>query len=213
MTPVREAIVLPLLFLTVTLAAGVRPGASTTVAPPSLAALVAAVAIFALLVRSGTVDPQRLLHAHRSPLENVSGAVVLLSAFAATAQVVTMLIPESGVPALIGWTVVVALLAQALAIGPDRTRLLRALMVTFGAAFVLKFAVLASMSTPADTRVGRAVQLLFEGITLGTVTQRAPHPLEGYLAFVTLVLFLAAVALLPRAQWEMVRVPQRQLTE
>jgi phage shock protein PspC (stress-responsive transcriptional regulator) len=124
-----------------------------------------------------------------------------------------MLVPESGVPALIAWIVLASLLVQALAIGPDRVRVLRGLMVTFGAAFALKFIILATLSSPAESRMARALQLLFEGVTLGGVTQRMPHPAEGYLAFVTIVSYLIAVALLPSAAWQMVRVSRKELTE
>jgi hypothetical protein len=103
------------------------------------------------------------------------------------------------VPALIGWVVMISLLAQALAIAPERARLLRGLAVTFGAAFVLKFVVLAAISSPAQSRLTRALQLLFEGVTLGTLSQRPAHPAEGYLAFATLVLYLAGIAWLPAA--------------
>ena len=206
MTARAEACVLPVLFLTVVLAGAVRPGAAATVVPPQPAALVTATILIAILVRSGALSPERLMNASRSGLENLNGLTVLLTVFAASAQVVTLLVPASGVPAVIAWTVLISLLVQALAIGPDRTRVLRGLAVTFGAAFTLKFVLLAAISAPAQGRLGRALQLLFEGVTLGTVTQRPPHPAEAYLAFGTLVLFLIGVAWLPSAPWQMVRV-------
>jgi hypothetical protein len=212
-TALREAVVLPLVFLSVVLAASVRPGAQVTVIPPSLGSLVAGMVLFALLVRSGAIDPHRLLHPARTGIANLNGLSVLLTAFVASAQMITMLVPESGVPALIAWVVLISLLMQALAIGPDRSRLLRGLMVTFGAAFALKFIVLATLSAPADGRLARALQLLFEGVTLGGVTQRTPHAAEGYLAFVTIVIYLIGVAFLPAASWQMVRVSRRELTE
>jgi hypothetical protein len=212
-TALREAIVLPLLFLSIVLAASVRPGAQATVVAPSLGSLVAGMVLFALLVRSGALDPHRLMHPARSALANLNGLAVLVTAFVASAQMITMLVPESGVPALIAWVVLVSLLVQALAIGPDRTRVLRGLLVTFGAAFMLKFIILTTLSAPADGRMARALQLLFEGLTLGGVTQRTPHPAEGYLAFVTTVTYLVGVALLPPAAWQRVRTSRRELTE
>lgn len=213
MSATREAIVLPLLFLTVVLVAAVRPGAQMVVVPPSLASLVTAMVLFALFVRSGTLDPNQLLHPARPAIANLNGMTVLLTAFAASAQLVTTLVPESGVPALITWMVVASLLVQALALGPDRGRLLRGLLVTFGAAFTLKFIVLAAISAPADGRFARALQLLFEGVTLGGVTQRPPHAIEGYLAFAAVILYLTGVAFLPSASWHMVRVTQKALTD
>jgi hypothetical protein len=196
-----EACVLPALFLTVILLAAVRPGGDTTVIAPSPASLVGAVVVMALLVRSGTLDTQRLIHQSRSALANLNGLSVVITLFVATAATVTLVTPESGLPALIAWTVMTALLAQALAMGPDRVRLLRGLLVTFGAAFVLKFIILAALSMPADGRVAQALQLLFDGLTLGSITQRRPHGAEPYLAFGTLALYLIAVFWLPSARW------------
>jgi hypothetical protein len=212
-----EAVFVPAVFLTVVLTAGVRPGAVVSLVPPSLASLVAATALFALLVRSGAVAPERLVNPRRSLLANLNGLSVLVALFAASAQVVTALVPESGVPAAIVWAVLGSLLLQAFAIGPDRTRLLRGLLVTFGAGFTLKFVLLSAISSPAEGRVARALQLLFEGVTLGTVTQRPPGLAEGYFAFAATALYLMGVALLPPASWQMVRVlsrtglPEREL--
>jgi hypothetical protein len=208
MTAVGEAIVLPALFLTVVLAAAVRPGATLSMAPPSLASLVAGVALLALLIRSGAVAPERLLNQRRSMLANLNGFTVLLTAFGASAQVCTALVPESGVPALLVWAVLTCLVLQAFALGPDRRQLLRALLVMLGAMFVLKFSILAAISSPAEGRMAAAMQKLLEGITLGSVTQRPPHALEGYLTFVACALYVIAVWLLPPASWQMVRMSQ-----
>lgn len=207
----REAIALPLVFLTVVLCGAIRPGASVPLAAPSIASLLAGMFLIALLVRSGALDPNRLLHPARSTLANLNGLTVLVTAFAASAQLITMLVPESGIPALMTWLVVAALLLQALALAPDRPRLLRGLMVSFAAIFTLKFIVLAAISQPADGRFARAVQLLFDGVTLGGVTQRSPHPGEGYLALLTIVLYLGGVAFLPSASWQMVRMQRKEL--
>jgi len=210
MTVLGESIAVPCLFLTVVLVAAVRPGAAVSLAPPSLASLVAGVAVFALLVRSGALAPERLVNPRRPLLANLNGSTVLLSAFAASAQIVTALVPESGVPALLVWAVLTCLVVQAFALGPDRAQLLRGLLVMFGAAFVLKFSILAAVSSPAEGRAGRALQQLFEGITLGAVSQRAPHPLEGYLTFAAGALYLIALLLLPSASWQMVRISRRR---
>ena len=205
MKPLLEACLLPALFLTVVLAGAVRPGGDVTLMPPSLAALVTAVVLMVLYVRSGTLAPERLLNNQRSVLANVNGFTVLATAFLASAQAVTLVMPESGVPAVIVWFVLVSLVLQAFAIGPDRQRLLRGLLVTFGAMFTLKFVLLAAISAPAEGRLARALQLLLEGVTLGSVSQRPPHAIEGYVAFGTLALYLLGIALLPSATWRMIR--------
>jgi hypothetical protein len=43
------------------------------------------------------------------------------------------------------------------------------------------------------------LQVLFEGVTLGMLTQDAQHPAAGYIAFIAIVAFLAALSLLPSA--------------
>ena len=210
MTALREAVLLPLIFLTVVLVAAVRPGADVSVLPPSLASLVVGTTLFGLLIRSGAVAPERLMNPARPMLANLNGLSVLVTVFAASAQLVTALVPESGVPAMIAWAVIGSLLLQAYAIGPDRTRLLRGLLVTFGAGFILKFVFLSALSSPAEGRFARVLQLLFEGVTLGSVTQRPVALTEGYLAFTAIALYLIGVAFLPSASWQMVRVVSRK---
>jgi hypothetical protein len=212
-TAAREAVGLPLLFLSVTLAGAIRPGADVLVVPPGLASLVVAIVLFGLLVRSGALAPEALVNPSRPALANANGVTVLLSLIAASAQVVTLVVPESGMPALVVWVALSALLVQAFAVAPDRVRMLRALLVTFGAAFALKFIVLASLSAPAEGRLARTLQVLFEGLTLGAVSQRPLHPAEGYLALATLVLYLIGVAILPAASWQMIRVARGEPIE
>ena len=72
-----EVFYLPLLFLTVALLGGLRVDARVVFAPPPLSALVLAILLIAALVRCGAVAPERLLHADRPPLANISGGVVL----------------------------------------------------------------------------------------------------------------------------------------
>jgi hypothetical protein len=213
MTPLREAIVLPLTFLTAVLTAAIRPAATLTMQPPSLPSLMTGLVLVVLLVRSGALDPQQLMRSERTTLGNLNGITVLVTAFLASAQIVTLVVPESGVPALIVWLVLMSLLLQAFAVDPDRVRLLRGLLVTFGAAFGVKFILLAAVSSPASGRLARALQLMFEGVTLGAVTQRQPHPLEGYLGFAAILLYLFGLAALPAASWHMIRVKRRELPE
>lgn len=201
MSPAREAFGLPLLFLTVLLLGGVHVERAVTVAPPSLFSLVLAMLVCATLVRSGTVAPARLLAGTRSSLANLNGLVVLLTTFAASAQALSLVMPESGLPAAIAGLLLLAMLVQMLATSPDRTALLRGLMVTFGAGFTLKFVLLASVSSPADGRVARALQVLLDNVTLGALAQPPIAPVEGYLAFATLALYLVGLALLPRSRW------------
>jgi hypothetical protein len=196
-TATREAILLPFLFLTVALLGGLRVERTIGFMPPSLFALVLAVLMLRILVRSGTLAAHRLLSSWRPMLGNANGAVVLITLWAASAQVFTLLIPTSGLPRIAFNVYFFLLLLNTAAADPDRPRLIRSLAVTFGAAFILKFIVLAELSDPAGSRLARVLQALLEGITLGTLTQEVQHPAVGYVAFVTLGLFLLGVFLLP----------------
>ena len=201
MTAAREAIVLPSLFLTVALAGGLRPAAPLLVAPPSLFALVLAVLLLGVLVQSGALDPIRLMNSSRSALANVNGMILLGALVLASAQIFSLLTPESGLPRLVSSLYFLVLMVHTIAAGPDRVRLLRSLGVTFGVAFILKFVVLDALADPASGRLGRALQLLLEGVTLGALTQDLQHPAAGYLAFLTVGMFLVSVWMLPARIW------------
>jgi len=201
MTAGREAIVLPLALLTVALFGGLEPGAHDPWAPPSVFSLVLAVMVMAALVRSGTLAPERLLHGSRSILANSNGLVVLVSLFAASAQLLHMLTPRSGLPSLMVGIVIFLLLLNTLVMSPDRPRLLRSFAVVTGSAFLLKFVLLAALADPEGGRTRRVLVALFDLATLGTMTQPPLDPLAGYVAFLMVLLFLVAVALLPSAAY------------
>jgi len=196
MTAAREAIYLPLLFLAVTLLGGMRLGDHVAFVPPPLFSLVLSVLVFAALVRSGALAPERLMNNARPALANLNGFVVLLTTFAATAQAFNLATPSAGLPLLLFDALLLVLLVNTLVAAPDRIRVLRSLMVIFGAAFVFKFVVLAAFSDPSGGRLKRVLQLLLEGVTLGTLTQEPMHPASGYIAFATLVLYLIGLAML-----------------
>jgi hypothetical protein len=204
MTPLREAVVLPLLLLTVTLIGGLRPGHTVELLPPSLFALVLATLLTAALVRSGALAPDRLLHASRSIVANANGAAVLFALFVASAQVLTMLTPTRGLPLLFMDIFLFVLLLNTLAAVPDRTRLLRSLAITFGSALAIKFIVLAALSGPAEGRVARVLIALFDAATFGGIAQDPEPASGGYLAFVPVALYLIAVALLPHGRGRVV---------
>jgi len=199
MTPLREAFVLPFVFLSVTLLGGIQLGTRPVLVPPSLFSLVLATMLVGALVRSSALAPARLLHASRSPLANANGGVVLVTLFAASAQLLTLLTPVSGLPLFFVDLFLLVLLANTLVTLPDRVRLLRSLAVILGAAFVVKFIVLAGLSDPSGSRLSRVLIALFDAGTFGTITQAPPPPAAGYLAFAASALFLIGVAALPSA--------------
>jgi len=192
-----EVFYLPLLFLTVALFGGVRIARQVVLMPPPLFTLVLAFLLLGVLVRSGALAPARLMNPARPPLANVSGAVVLVTFFAAAAQAFNVAIPESGLPRILFDVFLLVLLLNTLAASPDRLRVLRSLLVIFGSAFVLKYIVLAALSDPAGGWLKRVLQTVLEGLTLGTLTQTVYSPITGYVAFIALTLFFAGLALLP----------------
>jgi hypothetical protein len=197
MTAAREAIYLPVLFLTVTLLAGLRPGAAVMLAPPSLFSLILGVLLVGVLVQSGAFVPVRVMNGSRPALANLNGGVMVAALLVAAAQMFSLLTPDAGLPRVLFSVYFLVLMLNTMAASPDRVRVLRSLAVTFGAAFVLKFIVLDALSDPAGGRLTRLIQVLFEGVTLGTLTQDTQHPAAGYVAFAAIVMFLVSVALLP----------------
>ena len=192
-----EAFYLPLIMLTVTLLGGLRVAERVILMPPPLSTLVLAMLLLSILVRSGALAPERLMSAARSPAANLNGLVVLIATFVASAQAFNLATPESGLPRLLFSVFLFVLLLNTMAASSDRIRTLRSLAVTFGSAFVLKFIVLAAISDPAGGRLKRILLVMLEGLTLGTLTQNTFHPITGYLAFVTFVLFMVGLSLLP----------------
>ena len=192
-----EAVYLPLLFLTVVLLGGLRIADRVVFVPPPLFALVLGMMLFAVLVRGHVLVPERLMSASRSSLANLNGLVVVLAMFFASTQVFNLVIPESGLPFLLFNVFLFVLLLNTLAASPDRVSVLRSLAVITGAAFILKFIILASLSDPGEGALKRVLYALLEGVTLGTLTQPPIDQVAGYVAFATLVLFLIGLAMLP----------------
>jgi hypothetical protein len=210
MTPLREAVALPFAFLTVALLGGLelRPHASfpaaaagtATWTPPSIFSLVLAILLVGALIRSGTLAPYRLLQSSRMPLANANGLSVLLSLFAASAQMLHMLTPSEGLPLLFVAFLLFVLLVNAYAAAPDRVSLLRSLAIVTGSAFLLKFVILAALADPDGGRTKRVLLAMFDLATLGTITQTPLHPASGYIAFFVTLMFLLTTAMLPSAR-------------
>ena len=198
MTPAREAFVLPFLLITVAASAGLRLAAGVRLVPPPLVSLVLAVLLIGTFVRSGLLAPGRLLSARRSALENLNGLVVLTTLFAASAQVFTLLTPDSGLLYAVFSIGFFVQLATSLAGVRERRALLRSLAVLLGSAFVLRFVVLDTLYAPDGSWGQRVLMALVEGASLGAVTYQPTGTLTGYVAFGTLALYLLALVLLPR---------------
>ena len=197
MTITREAFVLPLLLLTVALLGGFRVAGAVQLVPPTLVGLALAAALLGTLIRAGALAPERLLHGSRTPLENFSGAIVIAALFAASTQIFNLLIPERGLLFAVFSIYFFIQIMTALAGATTRESLLRSLTVLFAAAFLLRFAVLESIYAPHGGLLARLMTVLLQGISLGSMEYQPHAPITGYVGFLTLVLYLVALALLP----------------
>ena len=199
MSVAREAFVLPALFLTVTLLGGLRITDRVALVPPTLAALMLALLMLSTLVRGGVLAAPALMHESRTPAENLSGLVVLLTLFTASAQALHLVTPDRGLPHAAFVVFLFAQLLSTAAARTDRTGLLRSLVVTLGAAFVLRYLVLEALYSADAGTLKRVLTALLTGVSLGGIEYTPHAPLTGYVAFATLLLYLLGLWLLPAA--------------
>jgi hypothetical protein len=195
MTPLREALVLPCLFLTVGLLGGLRIGDSVRLLPPPLSSLVLAMLLLGALVRAQVVQPERLMNQARTPLENLSGLFVLLALFGASAQVLNLVTPDSGLLHLLVSVFFFVQLLTTLAAARDRVAMLRSLTVLLGCAFVLRFIALESLYSPGRGLLKRVMTTVLEGVTLGSLEYVPAGAATGYVAFLALTLYLIGLVL------------------
>lgn len=197
MSAIREAFVLPCLFLTVALLGGLRLGADVRLVPPPIVALVLGVLLLGSLVRANVFNPGALLGQYRTGIENASGAAVLIALFAASSQVFNLLTPDSGLLHLLVSVFFVVQFLTTLTSVRDRTGMLRSLAVLLGCAFVLRFVALESLYSPGRGVIKRVMTALMEGVTLGTLDYVPTGAATGYVAFLALTLYLVGLVLMP----------------
>jgi hypothetical protein len=195
MSALRESFVLPCLFLTVALLGGLRLSPTVRLIAPPLMTLVLAMLLVGALARSRAVAPERLMGQHRSILENLSGLVILLTLFAASAQIFNLVIPEAGLLQLLVSVFFLVQLLTTLTAVRDRLSMLRSLAVLLGCAFILRFIALESLYAEGRGLVTRVMTALMEGVTLGALGYQPTGAATGYVAFLTLVLYLVGLIL------------------
>lgn len=200
-------ILLPLIFLTVTLLGGLRIGAEDgrfIFIPPPLITLIFAVLLLTLFVR-GTILKIETWFSHQySPLVNVSHALTLITLFFASAQSFNSVLPERGLffwlfSFFFLWTLWNNLFSVF-----DAKRLLRSLIALFGMAFILKHLIVASFNAPEGSWWRKLAGILFEGLTLGTFDSQVFAPATGYISFFTLLIYMLGLYLLPATPLESV---------
>jgi hypothetical protein len=191
-------VVLPFIFLTVTLLGGLRVSADDRAFiffPPPLITLVLAVLLMLLFVRGGLIELKSWVDSDNPPFTNVSHIWLLLTLFFASAQAFNSVMPEAGLlhwlfSFFFLWTLWNNQFSYF-----DARRLLRSLVVLFGTAFVLKHMLLASLYAPEGGWLKRLAGALVQGVALGTLEGPTFAPATGYISFFTLGLYILGLVL------------------
>ena len=207
---VREAVVLPLIFLLVAAGGGFRSGVADGAwrfLPPTPMALVLGLLMVGVLVRTGVLAPWTLIGPQRSGLANANGAMLVATLLVASAQIFTALSPESGLLQVLASVFFLLLLINTLAARPTRARAMQSLGVVLLAAFVLKYVVLDALYAPEGSLARKVVTTLLEGVSLGALGYTSHGTATGYVAFVVVLVYLFALVLLPGE--ELVGTPRR----
>ena len=194
-----DFVILPFLFLTVTLLGGLRIGAESRtfifIAPP-LITLLLAVLLMLLLFRGGLLRFHQWVGSDLPPLTNVAHIWLFITIFFASAQAFNSVLPERG---LLHWLFsffFLWTLWNNQFSSFDARRLLRSLAILFATAFVLKHMLLASLYSPEGGWLKRVAGTLLQGVALGTLDAPSFAPATGYIAFFTLALYVAGLILL-----------------
>src|ERR1044072_947857 len=189
-------VVLPSLFLTVTLLGGLRIGAENRtfifIAPPLVTLLLATLSML-LFVRGGLLRFHEWVGSDLPPLTNVAHIWMLITIFFASAQAFNSVLPERGLfhwlfSFFFLWTLWNNQFSSF-----DARRLLRSLAILFGTAFVLKHILLANLYSPEGGWLKRLAGTLLQGLTLDAP---AFAPMTGYIAFFTLALYIVGLILI-----------------
>jgi len=204
--PTIVFIILPLLFLAVTLLGGLRLAAADNAfifLKPALVCLIFAAVLLVLFFRSGLIRLDGWISEDRSILQNAASISVLLTLFAASAQLFNSLLPEQGLPFwVVGfcffWTLWNNLFAEF-----DTKKLLRSLGALFGLAFVVKYLVLANLTAQSS---GSWLQRIFENPGKEAFTYLLDLPRysvgTGYIQFFAVVLYLLGLFLMPSTSFD-----------
>lgn len=200
----RVYVLLPLLFLTVALMGGLRlasPDNAFVFMSPALVCLFFAVVLMVLFVRGRMIAFDTWFSDDHPTSHNIANGVLMLSLYAATAQIFNSVLPETGLPFWVfsfcfAWTLWNNLFAEF-----DNKKLLRSMIALFAFAFVAKYVVLSGLTAPAGD--GGWLRSLIENPAKETVTWLLELPRyssgTGYIQFFCLLLYFAGLYMLSRS--------------
>jgi hypothetical protein len=196
-------LLLPFVFLTVTLLGGLRlatPDNAFIFWRPALFCLISAAILMVLFFRARLISVEGWFSEDFSALKNVANGAVLVTLFAASAQIFNALLPEQGLPFWVFafcffWTLWNNLFADF-----DVRKLLRSLGALFGLAFVVKYLILANLVAPQSESW---LQGILQNPTKEAFTWLFDLPRfsagTGYIQFFTVAFYLLGLFLLPNS--------------
>ena len=200
-----QYLLLPFIFLTVTLLGGLRIGAENNefiFFRPALICLIFGAFLLVLFFRANLLTLDGWLSERFSAKKNIINGLTLFTLFTASTQVFNALLPEQGLPFWIVafcffWTLWTNLFAEF-----DTRRLLQSLGGLFGLAFIVKYLILINL-VPENSENWLDI-LSLKNITQETFTYLLNLPdfagATGYIQFFTLVFYLIGLFLLkPRS--------------
>jgi hypothetical protein len=196
-------LLLPFIFLTVTLLGGLRLSSAESAFifwRPALFCLISAAILMVLFFRARLLSVEGWFSEDFAALKNIANGAVLVTLFAASTQIFNALLPEQGLPFWVFafcffWTLWNNLFADF-----DVKKLLRSLGALFGLAFVVKYLVLANLAAPASEGW---LQGILQNPTKEAFTWLLDLPRfsagTGYIQFFTVVFYLLGLFLLPHS--------------
>lgn len=194
-------LVLPLVFLTIALLGGLRLSVENNAfifLKPALICLIFALILVILLFRADLIRLTDYFSEDFPLLKNVAHGLILLTLFAASTQIFNALLPEKGLTFwVIGffffWT-----LWNNLFIDFQAKRLLQSLGSLFGLAFVVKYLVLANLTSSGEsTWTQKILEGLMKEASFGLLELPKFSAGTGYIQFFTLIIYAIGLILLP----------------
>lgn len=195
-------LLVPFIFLTVTLLGGMRLSSENNdflFLKPSLICLVFAAITLVLFFRANLIQVRNWFSENDSFTKNAANALVLCTLFSASTQIFNALLPERGLPFwVVGfcffWTLWNNLFAEF-----DTIKLLKSLGALFSLAFVAKYLILANLTAPSSEN-------WFKGLWENPAQEAFTYLLDlprfsagtGYIQFFTLGLYLIGLFLIPQ---------------